>query len=483
MQELSYSKTSFIFIALTLAVTAAIHLCSQTDQIRRDEDIDMDRHQHQNRKKKQRKIRKKAALATKSPLSKSETNIITEEGSYQADTDEKACAIAVVVENENDYSSGPCQENGQHTRQQQISIVEKKPKTMSTSEAEDQITKSPSEMSNSLPAESLAGDIMDEVISKALNEVQCQQENKKQIENQEHASMASPNLKQPPPIDDTLPIASEPKTQQELLVHRMTKEESEEMVEEGSSECGYLHPDGRTMEGAGGETDSVRDERLEDLEQEVAALQDCLEVAEAHVDKVEAELLKEKSKVELIERELKSREQIMRVVISEKNRQVKEAVSRAEAAEKKAYEGHLDSQDKLEMYQVRLNEKETEVREKEESNQLLRRDMLEIMNSFNEEKSAMEAQLEEAKAALMAMAAKAKAQQQQPHIVQPIPADNSKDKHQIQQLEKGLKAKNSEMKKLQKEVTCLRNELEAHHRTADRAKKIALILDAIDSID
>ena len=132
---------------------------------------------------------------------------------------------------------------------------------------------------------------------------------------------------------------------------------------------------------------------------------------------------------------------------------------------------------------VRLNEKETEVREKEESNQLLRRDMLEIMNSFNEEKSAMEAKLEEAKAALMAMAAKAKAQQQQPHIAQPMPADNLQDKHQIQQLEKRLKAKNSEMKNLQKEVTCLRNELEAHHRTADRAKKIALILDAIDSID
>ena len=32
--------------------------------------------------------------------------------------------------------------------------------------------------------------------------------------------------------------------------------------------------------------------------------------------------------------------------------QVKEAVARSEAAEKKAYEGHLDSQDKLEMYQV-----------------------------------------------------------------------------------------------------------------------------------
>ena len=31
---------------------------------------------------------------------------------------------------------------------------------------------------------------------------------------------------------------------------------------------------------------------------------------------------------------------------------MKEAVARAEVAEKKAYEGHLDSQDKLEMYQV-----------------------------------------------------------------------------------------------------------------------------------
>ena len=91
------------------------------------------------------------------------------------------------------------------------------------------------------------------------------------------------------PTDDTLPQASERKTQQELLVHRMTKEQSEEMVEEGSSECDYYqHPVEGTAEGTGGETDSVRDERLEDLEQEVAALQDCLEVAEAHVDKVQA---------------------------------------------------------------------------------------------------------------------------------------------------------------------------------------------------
>ena len=67
-------------------------------------------------------------------------------------------------------------------QQQQISTGGEKPKTMSATEADDQITKSTSEMAHSLPAESLAGDIMDEVISKALNEVQCQQENQTQIE-------------------------------------------------------------------------------------------------------------------------------------------------------------------------------------------------------------------------------------------------------------------------------------------------------------
>ena len=90
--------------------------------------------------------------------------------------------------------------------------------------------------------------------------------------------------------------------------------------------------------------------------------------------------MKEKSKVELIERELKSREQMMRVILSEKSRQLKEAVSRAEAAERKAYDDLLNHQDQVEMYQVRLHEKEAEAKEKEESNQLLRRDMLEIMN-------------------------------------------------------------------------------------------------------
>ena len=104
------------------------------------------------------------------------------------------------------------------------------------------------------------------------------------------SSMSPPNFKQPPTTDDTLPRESERKTQQELLVHRMTKEQSEEMVEEGSSECDYYqHPVEGAPEGTSGETNSVRDERLEDLEQEVAALQDCLEVAEAHVDKVQAE--------------------------------------------------------------------------------------------------------------------------------------------------------------------------------------------------
>ena len=59
-------------------------------------------------------------------------------------------------------------------QQQQISTGEKTLKTTSARETKDQIT---TEMSNSLPAESLAGDIMDEVISIALKEVQCQQEN------------------------------------------------------------------------------------------------------------------------------------------------------------------------------------------------------------------------------------------------------------------------------------------------------------------
>ena len=175
-------------------------------------------------------------------------------------------------------------------------------------------------------------------------------------------------------------------------------------------------------------------------------------------------MLKEKSKVELIERELKSREQMMRLILSEKSRQLNEAVSRAEAAEKRAYDDQLNHHDQLEMYQAQLREKEAETTEKEESNQMLRRDMLEIMNRFNEEKAAVEAKMEEAKAVLVAkLTAEA----------QPLTKD----------MEKRLKVKLAEVRALQKEVIKLRGELDIHQRTSDRAKRIALILDAIDSID
>ena len=69
MQALSFSKASLtIFIALAVALTAAIHLYAETDPIRRDEKTpqktnDMDR--HQNRKKRQRKIRKKSGTSNK----------------------------------------------------------------------------------------------------------------------------------------------------------------------------------------------------------------------------------------------------------------------------------------------------------------------------------------------------------------------------------------------------------------------------------
>ena len=117
------------------------------------------------------------------------------------------------------------------------------------------------------------------------------------------------------------------------------------------------------------------------------------------------------------------------------------------------------------MYQTKLKEKDSDIREKEESNHMLRRDMLEIMNNFNNEKVAMEAKIEEAKAKLTTK------------LTEPNPEQPPKD------LEKRLKTKHTEVKILKREVLRLRSELEIHNRTSERAKKIALILDAIDSID
>lgn len=213
------------------------------------------------------------------------------------------------------------------------------------------------------------------------------------------------------------------------------------------------------------EDEEVVDERLEELEHEVSALQECLEIAEAHVDKVEAELLKEKSKVELIEKELVAREKLMSLVIAEKNRQLKEAIARAENAEKMAFDDQLNHQDQLEMYEAKMKEKITELQEKEESNHMLRREMLEIMNKFTNEKTELETRIDDYKTQAT------------------VNEKTAKNNSESPELRKRLRQKHTEVKVLQREVVRLRKELEINSRTADRARKIALILDAIDSID
>ena len=97
-----------------------------------------------------------------------------------------------------------------------------------------------------------------------------------------------------------------------LYVHRSYEEEEEAVLEDDV---------------VVGDEDQ---EHLEELEHEVSALQECLEVAEAHVDKVEAELLMEKSKVELIEKELEAKERMVGLALAEKSRQLQEALARAE---------------------------------------------------------------------------------------------------------------------------------------------------------
>ena len=72
--------------------------------------------------------------------------------------------------------------------------------------------------------------------------------------------------------------------------------------------------------------------------------QDCLELAEAHVDKVETDLAKERSRGILITKDLVALEKAAGYKIEELEAAVKASDARAEAAEKKCYENHLMNQ-------------------------------------------------------------------------------------------------------------------------------------------
>ena len=69
--------------------------------------------------------------------------------------------------------------------------------------------------------------------------------------------------------------------------------------------------------------------------------QDCLELAEAHVDKVETDLAKEKSRNILMTKDLEALEKATSYKVEKLQAVVNASDSRAEAAEKKCYENHL----------------------------------------------------------------------------------------------------------------------------------------------
>ena len=207
------------------------------------------------------------------------------------------------------------------------------------------------------------------------------------------------------------------------------------------------------------------EEHIDDLEHEIVNLQECLEVAEAHVDKMEAELLKEKAKVEVIEKELNSREALLMLTLKEKDQELERAEKRTAKAEKAAYEGYLNHQDAVEMFQVTIKQKEHELHEKEESNHMLRKEMMEIMNRFASEKQQIEHNLNQVR------------QNQE---------NSSRTKfleEELDKLQKKLALKTNENKMLHKEVKSLKSKVAMQVSINDRAERIARILDAIDSID
>jgi len=231
------------------------------------------------------------------------------------------------------------------------------------------------------------------------------------------------------------------------------------------------------------ETSREKDKlRIKELESEIRVLQDCLELAEAHVDKVETDLAKEKSRNILISKDLSALEKVSAYKVERLQADLQISRARADGAEKKCYENHLMHQDALEMLRVSLTEAyESQVKEKDGDLNVLRREMLEAVTKFNGEKQHWEHVF-------------LQKEQDLQHEKDSNEIEIQSLKSQLEAMEKKAKQRGKEIKRLRRDYSQVSNKTTLNDsgivstevlptNTSERAYRIARILDVIDSID
>lgn len=185
------------------------------------------------------------------------------------------------------------------------------------------------------------------------------------------------------------------------------------------------------------------------------------------------DIIKEKSKSELIRHEMRNQGEILELKMNQAQEDCHEAQVDLQRSQNEAHVHRETFQKTLRALKAGLDEKDNQVQELEDSNAMLRKDLVDLMTQFQSEKSKMEKKLLQYRDKIDDLTEKSNGKNQ---IISGLEQEIEESKAQVERRRK-------EKKKLIKENQALRNELEQIYRDHERIKKMSRIMRHIESID
>lgn len=214
-------------------------------------------------------------------------------------------------------------------------------------------------------------------------------------------------------------------------------------------------------------------ERLNMLEKEVAHLQECVDLSEANAEAANMELVKETAKVESLQHELNEQMNMFNIKLDQEQNVLQELNADFKRLQDDRQSDRESFQKTVESLQKSLQDNANVLKEKEESNSILRKEAMDLVARFSHEHDDTEQKLDATRRELLTSKRKISEKDETMKILE--------DK--VEDSESMLEQKKHEAKKLAKEVKKLKRLLDEEKMKAQRSQRFNRIMDHIDSID
>ena len=119
------------------------------------------------------------------------------------------------------------------------------------------------------------------------------------------------------------------------------------------------------------------------LEKEVAHLQDCVDLSEANAEAAHMELVKEKAKVESLQHELNDQMIMFNMKLDQEQQVLQELNADFQRLQDERENDRESFQKTIQSLQKSLQEKANVLKEKEESNSILRKEAMDLVARYN----------------------------------------------------------------------------------------------------